>query len=414
MVNNKITFMSMLASENYLPLNRMLLKILGINAAVYFAELCNYYVYFCSRGMLDEEGLFYVTHDYIEKKTTLTAKQQRLCELTLREMSLLNVKRKGMPAKNWFDINTEKLAELLDDTRIEVGVEVNENEEEYSEDGTLQFAHLGKHDVTKGNDKFDQMGKHDVTKGNDMMLPKVTTASILYNKENRYKENRTSSSVCPNGQTAEETSSVCDKQEDDYTDVLSPSVHPKGARKRTKFTPPSLEEVKAYCKERNNSVDAEQFYDYYNAGNWMDSNGTPVKNWRQKMIAVWEKKGQAMKASPSAPAELAEPPKSLVSAYERMGLQWGREHLNEYAVNAHEMNEWRRACRDNNKFMERHSDLSGLFSSPFSFWMSYLEFVHTLIDSGSVPKAGHFKLGGKTHGLWCSEMGIKEEEVYRK
>lgn len=59
--------------------------------------------------------------------------------------------------------------------------------------------------------------------------------------------------------------------------------------KRKRFTPPTLEEVQDYCKERNNNVDAKKFFEYYNAGNWKDSKGNSVKNWKQKLI-TWENK----------------------------------------------------------------------------------------------------------------------------
>ena len=57
-----------------------------------------------------------------------------------------------------------------------------------------------------------------------------------------------------------------------------------------KFIAPTLEEVEQYCRERNNGVDAKQFYDYYSVANWKDSSGKCIKNWKQKIIAVWEKK----------------------------------------------------------------------------------------------------------------------------
>ena len=60
----------------------------------------------------------------------------------------------------------------------------------------------------------------------------------------------------------------------------------KTSRKR--FTPPTFEEVQAYCKERNNNVDAKKFYDYYDTANWYDGKGEKVKNWKQKVI-TWEK-----------------------------------------------------------------------------------------------------------------------------
>lgn len=60
--------------------------------------------------------------------------------------------------------------------------------------------------------------------------------------------------------------------------------------KSKKFIPPTLEEIKQYCLERKNSVDPQRFYDYYSCSNWKDSKGKPIKNWKQKMIAVWEEK----------------------------------------------------------------------------------------------------------------------------
>ena len=58
--------------------------------------------------------------------------------------------------------------------------------------------------------------------------------------------------------------------------------------KRKRFVPPTLEEVREYCKSRNSTVKPEQFFDYFNTGNWVDSKGNPVKNWKQKII-TWEK-----------------------------------------------------------------------------------------------------------------------------
>lgn len=63
-------------------------------------------------------------------------------------------------------------------------------------------------------------------------------------------------------------------------------------KKRTNkkvFVPPTLEDVKAYVKERNSPVDPKQFWEFYKAGEWIDSNGKPVLNWKQKLI-TWEKR----------------------------------------------------------------------------------------------------------------------------
>lgn len=56
------------------------------------------------------------------------------------------------------------------------------------------------------------------------------------------------------------------------------------------FVPPTLDEVKDYCLNvRHNSVDYQKFYDFYSVGEWKDSKGNKIKNWKQKVI-TWESK----------------------------------------------------------------------------------------------------------------------------
>ena len=62
----------------------------------------------------------------------------------------------------------------------------------------------------------------------------------------------------------------------------------KETKKKPKgFISPSLQDVQNYCKERNNSVSASKFFDYYSAGEWKDKDGKAVKNWKQKLLS-WE------------------------------------------------------------------------------------------------------------------------------
>ncbi len=53
------------------------------------------------------------------------------------------------------------------------------------------------------------------------------------------------------------------------------------------FKPPTLEDIQAYCLERNNNLNAKAFYDYFTVSGWIDGKGNPVKNWKQKII-TWE------------------------------------------------------------------------------------------------------------------------------
>lgn len=53
------------------------------------------------------------------------------------------------------------------------------------------------------------------------------------------------------------------------------------------FTPPTLEEVKKYCQERSNNIDAETFIDFYKSKGWMIGKNK-MKDWKAS-IRTWEK-----------------------------------------------------------------------------------------------------------------------------
>lgn len=57
--------------------------------------------------------------------------------------------------------------------------------------------------------------------------------------------------------------------------------------KAKRFTPPTLEEVEAYCRERHNGIDAQHFMDYYAQQKWKLSNGNPMADWKAA-VRTWE------------------------------------------------------------------------------------------------------------------------------
>ena len=60
-------------------------------------------------------------------------------------------------------------------------------------------------------------------------------------------------------------------------------------RENKQFTPPTLEDVADYCKERNNNIDPMQFIDYYSARGWRFNNGGKMKDWRAT-VRTWERR----------------------------------------------------------------------------------------------------------------------------
>lgn len=87
--------------------------------------------------------------------------------------------------------------------------------------------------------------------------------------------------VKDNNTSLNTTSNTSNKYKDD-----SPAKPPEEPKQK-QFKPPTIEEVQAYCKERKNNVDAQRFFDFYNAADWYDSNGDKVRSWKQKVI-TWE------------------------------------------------------------------------------------------------------------------------------
>ena len=55
------------------------------------------------------------------------------------------------------------------------------------------------------------------------------------------------------------------------------------------FTPPTDDEAFLYAKENGIIIDVCYFLKFFRDGNWIDSKGNQVKNWKQKML-TWNKR----------------------------------------------------------------------------------------------------------------------------
>ena len=58
-------------------------------------------------------------------------------------------------------------------------------------------------------------------------------------------------------------------------------------KKRKRFEKPTLSQITQYCLERNNNVNAEQFYDYYESNGWKVGKNS-MKDWKAA-VRTWEK-----------------------------------------------------------------------------------------------------------------------------
>lgn len=76
---------------------------------------------------------------------------------------------------------------------------------------------------------------------------------------------------------------------DDYVCSADKPQTAPAAPKVKRFIKPTLEEVKAYCTERRNNVDAQHFIDYYESNGWKVGKNT-MKDWKAA-VRTWERNG---------------------------------------------------------------------------------------------------------------------------
>lgn len=102
-------------------------------------------------------------------------------------------------------------------------------------------------------------------------------------KANGFSENQTKAKK-PDNDTDNDT----DNENDNVTDIYIRGKSEDSPKKTTtRFNPPTVEEVTAYCKERKNNVDAERFVDFYTAKGWMVGKNK-MKDWKSA-VRTWER-----------------------------------------------------------------------------------------------------------------------------
>jgi hypothetical protein len=85
-----------------------------------------------------------------------------------------------------------------------------------------------------------------------------------------------------------------------------------------RFTPPTIEEVRAYCQERGNRVDPQRFIDFYTSNGWKVGKNQ-MKDW-QASVRTWEKGESQAKPKSYTTAEKhskAVPSKTEVAAAQK-------------------------------------------------------------------------------------------------
>lgn len=102
----------LLASDNYIMCNKTIAKKYGIEEAILLGAMCSY-----QKGFKNEE--FYREQEKILDDTALTLYSLRKAMKTLQSLGILSITKKGLPAKHYYQINSDVLAKCLSSRPIE-------------------------------------------------------------------------------------------------------------------------------------------------------------------------------------------------------------------------------------------------------------------------------------------------------
>lgn len=111
---NSIDYFQLLAHDGYVSVNKVLIKELGVEAALLYGELCSEYNYFKTHKMLDADGAFYSTVENVEANIYMNDYSQRKALKLLEERNLLSISKRGLPPKRYIKLNGDALSKLLE------------------------------------------------------------------------------------------------------------------------------------------------------------------------------------------------------------------------------------------------------------------------------------------------------------
>lgn len=108
---------TLLCSDGYFLYNKTLAKLLGPGEAIMIGLFCSKYNYYKQREELlniDGKEYFFCVRSWIENETGLKEDKQRAIIQSLQVYGILEVKKVGMPAKNYYSLNLEALCKCFE------------------------------------------------------------------------------------------------------------------------------------------------------------------------------------------------------------------------------------------------------------------------------------------------------------
>lgn len=86
------------------------------------------------------------------------------------------------------------------------------------------------------------------------------------------------------------TEQTCQERQHTYIDIPNKSISndiDDSNKRKAKFVKPTIEEIRCFCEERNNGIDADEFFNFYESKGWVIGK-SPMKDWKA-CIRTWER-----------------------------------------------------------------------------------------------------------------------------
>lgn len=183
--------------------------------------------------------------------------------------------------KKTFVFNT-MWREVLRAYPAEVRLEVYEAIMDYVASGTLSelkplsnmaFQFI-KHEIDFNNEKYEEALAKKREAGRQGGLARVANQA-----------NQANPSTAKQTQANQANPSIYDNVNDNV--IKKKDNSNELSKKESRFFPPSVDDVRAYCQERGNNVDAERFINHYTSNGWMVGKNK-MKDWKAA-VRTWER-----------------------------------------------------------------------------------------------------------------------------
>ena len=176
----------------------------------------------------------------------------------------------------------------------------------------LEYAELGTLPEFKGNERFIWPSAKQAI---DRAAEKADTLRQNGAKGGRPpKQNKEEPNESKENQTEAKESFPFDKEKEKEKEKEIKETTLTGGKEKppARFSPPTVDEVASYCRDRQNDVNAQRFVDFYAAKGWKIGQN-PMKDWKAA-VRTWEQRD----------GEQGKKPVKTVSAQ-----QYGQRHYTE-------------------------------------------------------------------------------------